>query len=134
MDAPQIPEGLHKCEECGEYKGQVEKDGENILMSCICEGILCPKCKKNKIRRPISNYYNEKNNSIWHDPHFTAQFGCDECRERQPSKRVDSKRLVSIISTKGKTPKEVAREAMQNLKKYEQVKAQVESQQNNDKN
>lgn len=36
-----------------------------------------------------------------------------------------NKRLITLISTKGKTSEEVAREASQNFQKYERVKAQV---------
>lgn len=77
-----IPKGLRKCGECGEYKGQmIEKDEELITISCLCEGILCTKCRKNKVHRPISNYYDKESNSIWHVPYFVAQFGCAECRK-----------------------------------------------------
>ncbi len=93
-----IPEGLYRCKQCGEYKGEAmkkdlnwegglneeaEKNEEYINVSCLCDGILCHKCKKNKIRRPISNSYDEESNSIWHTPYFSAQFGCVECREKR---------------------------------------------------
>lgn len=97
MNSHKIPKGLHKCQRCGEYKGQGrEKDlfppdrlgyetkgGLGYFeVSCLCDGILCPKCKKNKIHRPISNYYDEESNSIWHVPHFVGQFGCAKCRKQ----------------------------------------------------
>lgn len=91
-----IPKGLVKCEVCGEYKGSVKENdlswsdysdkesvnnSEEILgVSCLCDGILCPKCKKNKIHRPISNSYDETDNSIGHWPYFTGMMGCEECR------------------------------------------------------
>lgn len=91
------PEGLYKCKKCGEYKGSVmekdlnwngsfhkteaEKSEEYLTASCLCDGILCPICKKNKIHRPISNSYDEKDNDILHHPYFTGMMGCDECRE-----------------------------------------------------
>jgi len=93
-----IPEGLHKCETCGEYKGEVmEKDlspldklgyetkgGEGYLeVSCLCDGILCHKCKKNKIHRPISNSYDEEDNDILHHPYLSGMIPCSECREKQ---------------------------------------------------
>jgi len=92
-----IPEGIIKCEVCGEYKGRVmkkdlswegsynnaeaEKSEEYLGISCLCDGILCPKCKKNKIHRPISNSYDEKSNSIGHWPWFSGMRPCDECRK-----------------------------------------------------
>lgn len=94
-----IPEGLVKCEVCGEYGGQVmekdldwegsfdkedaDKSEEHLTISCLCDGILCRICKTNKIHRPISNYYDEESNSIWHIPYFGATVGCAECRDRK---------------------------------------------------
>ena len=92
-----IPEGLVKCEVCGEYKGEVkekdlnwgdsyfdkaevEKSEECLSVSCLCDGILCHKCKKNKIHRPISNSYDEINNDIGHWPWFTGMMPCEECK------------------------------------------------------
>ena len=99
MEKIKIPKGLHKCEKCGEYKGKVrERDfshpdqkigfettnGTGYLgVSCLCDGILCSICKKNKIHRPISNSYDEKDNDILHHPYFTGMMGCAECREKQ---------------------------------------------------
>jgi len=91
-----IPRGLTKCKICGEYKGRVqEKDlelpekfsdyeTENGLgyfdVTCICEGILCPVCKKNKIRKPNSNHYVVETNDVWHTPHnITYPTQCREC-------------------------------------------------------
>ncbi len=99
MANKKIPNGLSKCEICGEYKGRVvEKDlnwesyfdkenkknsTEYLTVSCLCDGILCPKCKKNKIHRPISNYYYPEKNQIWHVPYFGGMIPCAECRERR---------------------------------------------------
>ena len=91
-----IPKGLFKCKKCGEYKGRVqEKDldipekfqsyeTENGLgyfdVVCICDGILCPICKKNKIRKPNSNHYDVDTNDVWHTPHnIISPVQCGEC-------------------------------------------------------
>ena len=66
-------------------KEEVEKSEEYLGVSCLCDGILCPKCKKNKIHRPISNSYDEKDNDIVHHPYFTGMMGCSECREKRSS-------------------------------------------------
>jgi len=92
-----IPEGLHKCEKCGEYKGKVmekhlnwedtfrkaesEKSEEYLDVSCLCEGILCRACKKNNIHRPISNIYDVADNRIWHYPYFQGMKSCGECQK-----------------------------------------------------
>jgi len=93
-----VPKGLHKCEQCGEYKGEVmekdlnwegsfhkeraEKSEEYLGVSCLCDGILCSKCKKNKIHRPISNSYDPESNTIGHWPSFSGMRPCDECKEK----------------------------------------------------
>lgn len=93
-----VPEELHKCEKCGEYKGKVkkkdlnwdnsfnkeeaEKSEEYLTVSCLCDGILCPKCKKSKIHKPISNSYDEESNTIEHWPWFTGMRPCNECGEK----------------------------------------------------
>jgi len=74
-----IRKGLTKCLICGEYKGKVNK----VSVSCLCDGIICPKCHINKMHRPISNYYDEKTNKIWHSPWFMGQAGCSECRNKK---------------------------------------------------
>lgn len=91
-----IPEGFIKCEVCGEYNGETKMKNLNwddsfikgsseeyISVSCLCQGIPCPKCKKNKIHRPISNSYSEEDNSIGHWPYFSGMRACDECRKEK---------------------------------------------------
>jgi len=94
-----VPKGLYKCKKCGEYKGSVKekdlnwdgsfhketKEGseECLTVSCLCDGILCQKCKKNKIHRPISNSYEVATNEIWHHPYFSGMMSCEECRKSQ---------------------------------------------------
>lgn len=76
-----IPEGLFKCKTCGEYKGKVKP--KNLKVKCLCDGILCSRCKKNKIHRPISNSYDPKTNEIFHHPWFTGWMVCSECNNTQ---------------------------------------------------
>ena len=96
-DNNKIPDGLYRCEKCGEYKGRVmakdlnwddnaiketKKESEEYIdVSCLCEGILYPKCKTNKIHRPISNSYYEESNTIGRWPYFTGMIGCEKCRK-----------------------------------------------------
>jgi|GEM_PF-2958585 len=96
-----VPEGLHRCEICGEYNGKVQrkdlnwettfevlfsgtKDSEEYIgVSCLCKGPLCKKCEKNRIHRPISNSYDEKKNTFGHWPWFTGMMHCAECRQKE---------------------------------------------------
>ncbi len=89
-----IPKGLHKCEECGEYKGRVrEKDlptpdpevgyetkgGMGFFkVSCLCDGIPCRICGKNKAHHPISNYYDPKDGNVLHVPAISLLL-CAKC-------------------------------------------------------
>jgi hypothetical protein len=67
LDSPHpIPNGLTKCAACGEYRGKVHASALNwnwerpddperrIGVTCLCDGILCSRCKRNKIHRPIT--------------------------------------------------------------------------------
>lgn len=92
-----IPEGLVKCEVCGEYRGRImskdlnwsdsfdkenkEKSDEYLGVSCLCDGVLCRRCKTNKVHRPISNSYDEKSNSVSHWPYFAGMMPCIECKK-----------------------------------------------------
>ncbi len=90
----QIPHGLVKCPVCSEYKGKTKAKNLNwdypsgidpnqiISISCLCDGIICPKCNITKIHKPISNQYDQETNSIWHSPWFAAQAGCQKCRNK----------------------------------------------------
>lgn len=62
---------LNRCKDCGQLK--------NEKLLCICSGIICHKCKKNKMRKPISNYYDEKEGKIYHVPWSRGIFPCAEC-------------------------------------------------------
>ena len=95
----EISKGLIKCKVCGEYNGKIMKkylnwgndffnnspeEGEKLIsVTCLCNGILCKKCKKNKIHRPVSNSYIKSSNSIEHWPWFTGMAGCDICRKKK---------------------------------------------------
>lgn len=91
-----IPPGLERCAICGEYNGTTRAkyldwsgtaappDGEKeISVTCLCKGILCSRCKTNKIHRPTSNSYDPETNSIWHHAYFMAAAPCAECRARE---------------------------------------------------
>lgn len=103
-----IPKGLYRCEKCGEYRGEVmqkdlnwdgsfdkaeaEKSEEYLGVSCLCDGILCGECKKNKIHRPISNSYDVAENKIWHNPYFSGMMSCGECpkNKNEPPSEISS--------------------------------------------
>ncbi len=109
-----VPKGLEKCPVCGEYKGTVkgselsrfweqdesvdddmkqfmeesyEEDRDKMLtVTCLCDGIPCQRCGKNKIHRPISNSYDEKSNTIEHWAFFCGQIPCWECKRKEQTR------------------------------------------------
>ena len=105
-----IPEGLNKCPKCGEYHGQVksrdlnwelpliDEDPDRIIkVTCLCDGITCPKCNKNKIHRPISNSYDEESNTIGHWPYFSGLMHCDECKKGERLETSDHNMIKDFI-------------------------------------
>jgi len=94
-----IPPGFERCPVCGEFNGTTKAkylnwEGlppddleETITVSCLCKGILCRRCKKNKIHRPISNSYEEDSNTIDHWPSFSGMIPCSECRAKEKAKK-----------------------------------------------
>jgi hypothetical protein len=87
---PPLPPGFVQCDTCAEFNGTTDASnlswnssdpptGE-ISVSCLCHAILCPRCKKNLIHRPISNTYYLASNRIEHWPYFAGLGGCAECR------------------------------------------------------
>ena len=88
-----VPEGLFRCPECGEWRGvtaakeifgpdhffEDENPERAVTISCICDGIPCPRCKTNRIHRPISNQWDERG-GFGHNPWFAGMNPCKECR------------------------------------------------------
>lgn len=58
----------------GDY-GEVQ----HLSATCICEGIPCRYCKTSKVRRPISNRFDESDGTVWHTSHFGSVSPCPEC-------------------------------------------------------
>jgi hypothetical protein len=80
-----LPPGLSTCPVCGTIRGETPgplKDGQVGLWksTCLCEGPFCRRCKRNRIRRPVSIYYDPDDGEWWHVPYFAAMAECRECR------------------------------------------------------
>jgi hypothetical protein len=74
--------GLARCPDCHEFKGTIIRDGAEVKLLCVCDGIPCRRCKTNRIRRPISDHFNEFDGRIWHSPYFAGLLPCTSCREK----------------------------------------------------
>lgn len=99
----QVPDGLTRCAVCNEYRGVMalndlpgfsssiyrdEDPRTPLTVSCICDGILCGTCKKNRIHRPISNSWSERG-GFGHWPYFSAMIPCDDCRAKKEAEEHD---------------------------------------------
>ena len=83
---------LIHCDDCGEYKGiiyskenspelhkRASDKNEPMIITCLCDGIPCPKCGRIK-HRPISNYYDEEKDAMIHVAYFTGNMKCNKCK------------------------------------------------------
>ena len=92
LSSEAFPRGLVRCPVCNEYRGAVRNDDlppasqreeAVVAVLCICDGILCQKCGKGRIHRPISNYWDEARGALIHCPWFSAQVPCGQCRAEE---------------------------------------------------
>jgi len=109
-----VPPGLVRCPVCNEYRGTIgiddesphsRRQGDFTTVQCICDGILCPRCKVNRIHRPISNVWDERG-GFGHIPYFAAMGPCNECRAKREAEDADRKRKTEGKGTLEKMPKE----------------------------
>ena len=81
---------LFRCEVCGEWAGIINRrflrsdqrtQGDSFTtVLCSCDGPSCRRCGVNRIHRPISNWYDEADDSVWHVPYFAGLAPCARCR------------------------------------------------------
>ncbi|HXY06652.1 MAG TPA: hypothetical protein VEI52_02265, partial [Terriglobales bacterium] len=73
-----LPPGFVRCNVCGEFNGSTDAknlSGKNysrtgkISVTCLCHGVLCPRCKTTLLHRPVSNTYDPEANEVWHWPY-----------------------------------------------------------------
>ena len=62
---------------------RIQKEDRYISVSCICDGTLCSRCKKNKVPKSGSNIYYPENNTFSHVPWFGGIMPCSECRNKE---------------------------------------------------
>jgi hypothetical protein len=82
---------LFRCDRCGEWSGIIDRrllparepsrGGPLTSVLCRCDGPLCRRCGKYRIHRPISNYYDDADGSVWHVPYFAGLAPCPACRQ-----------------------------------------------------
>jgi hypothetical protein len=77
-----LPDGLVRCGECSELKGQgITPDmwREWVRIRCLCDGLICGNCGQHRIHRPISNYWAENEGRLWHVPYLGYLKDCRNC-------------------------------------------------------
>lgn len=74
-----VPNGLKKCERCGDWRGECLDPSPNFAgkvmrVNCLCENHnLCARCGERLCERKVNaNYYSEEDGGIWHVPGFSA--------------------------------------------------------------
>ena len=88
-----VPGGLVQCPVCGEYRGTCVVDGwyyrgEQVEVTCVCEGIVCPRCGLHRMNRPISDCYDKERAAVLHVPYFMGWAGCKECRRARDAEHL----------------------------------------------
>lgn len=78
----EIPKGLEKCLDCGEYRGYCVDpnpmmQGLVVFVICPCQHAFCSKCGEKLELQPISNYYDIEDKNVWHVPYFGGK--CRNC-------------------------------------------------------
>jgi hypothetical protein len=68
---------MERCALCGKLRST--EDGSGVL--CLCRGLACENCGRRAIWRPISDYYDEEEETFWHVPHFAARRWCASCEK-----------------------------------------------------
>jgi hypothetical protein len=109
-----VPPGLSRCPVCNQYRGTIEiddesvhsrKKGDSTEVQCICDGILCSRCKVNRIPRPISNQWGERR-GFGHVPYFVAMLPCKECRAKEDAAYAARKRESECLAAQKELPTE----------------------------
>lgn len=77
-----VPTGLEKCSDCGEYRGYCVDpspllDDLVVFAICPCQHAFCSRCGTKLELQPISNYYDQEDGNIWHVPWFGGT--CCKC-------------------------------------------------------
>lgn len=71
-------------------------DEKIIEVSCLCDGIVCPQCKKGRMHRPLSNTYDPVRNEVWHFPHLYYLRGCDACAAERRAQDAEEKARAEV--------------------------------------
>jgi hypothetical protein len=75
--------GVRRCERCGEIRGRFLQAlllGYGGTITCICEGLKCRYCKRNRVRRPLTNYIGDDSIGSRHTAWFGYLIPCRECQ------------------------------------------------------
>ena len=80
-----VPDGLKRCLTCGEFEGiglylspPNRTEWHTITVTCICQGGVCNQCGS-VTHRPVSNYYDGREDRVWHVPYFHGWAPCRRC-------------------------------------------------------
>ena len=109
-----VPPGLSRCPDCNQYRGTIgiaddsihsRKKGDSLEVQCICDRILCSRCKVNRILRPGTNQWGERG-GFGHTPYFVAGLPCRACREKDEAAYAARKRESECLAAQKELPTE----------------------------
>jgi len=109
-----VPPGLSRCPVCNQFRGTIgiddesvhsRKKGDSTEVQCICDGILCSRCKVNRILRPGTNSWGELG-GFGHTPYFVAGLPCRACREKDEAAYAARKRESERLGQQKELPTE----------------------------
>ena len=109
-----VPPGLSRCPDCNQYRGTIgiaddsihsRKKGDSTEVQCICDGILCPRCKVNRILRPGTNQWGERG-GFGHTSYLAAGLPCRECWAKDEAAYAARKRESEGVAAQKELPTE----------------------------
>ena len=109
-----VPPGLSRCPVCNQYRGTIgiddesihsRKKGDSLEVQCICDGILCPRCKVNRTLRPGTNQWGDRG-GFGHTSYLAAGLPCRECWAKDQAAYAACKRESEGLAAQKELPKE----------------------------
>ena len=109
-----VPPGLSRCPVCNQYRGTIgisddsvhsRKKGDSLEVQCICDGILCPRCKVNRTLRPGTNQWGDRG-GFGHTSDLAAGLPCRECWAKDQAAYAARKRESEGVAAQKELPTE----------------------------
>jgi len=97
--------GVRRCERCGEIRGRFLQAlllGYGGTITCICEGIKCRYCNRNRVRRPLTDHIGDDSIGSRHTAWFGYLIPCTECQALGRGPKIISYEEASLEHSGGR--------------------------------